>query len=264
MRVLLPLAVLGWLTQASIARAQAVDPAAATPANADAETPAAAPAVDADAEKALFERGSRDYDEGRFDDAAAAFEEAHRLYGKPGYLFNLAQVRRMQKACGPALSAYRKYLANAPPDDQRRTLALRYESEMQRCAQPAVTRPPAPVQLEAQRTVPHAPRQSPAARWMRPAGIAAVGVGAASGVAAALFQWHARHVSNEVNAPGARFTQERVDQGQRSQRIAVGLLIGAVVAGSAGTTFLLVSPAAAPGDTGAAARGPVLVYAGKF
>lgn len=56
---------------------------------------AAAPAP-ADEAKAFFQAGAQAYDNGRFDDAAQAFEEAYKLAKLPAILFSMAQAERKQ------------------------------------------------------------------------------------------------------------------------------------------------------------------------
>jgi hypothetical protein len=56
----------------------------------------AAPAPPEDRAKAFFQAGAQAYDNGRFDDAAQAFEEAYTLAKLPAILFSMAQAERKQ------------------------------------------------------------------------------------------------------------------------------------------------------------------------
>ena len=93
---------------------------------------ASAPSASADAqpvnEKAArdaFERGRVFYDAGAFDQASAAFEEAHRLSGRDQLLYNVYLAYRDANQQAKAAEALRGFLAKVPNIDNRAQLEAR-------------------------------------------------------------------------------------------------------------------------------------------
>ncbi|MGC4119387.1 MAG: PEGA domain-containing protein [Myxococcales bacterium] len=74
----------------------AAAPAPAAPASAAAATAAASSVPSEDKAKTFFQAGAQAYDNGRFDDAAQAFDEAYKLAKLPAILFSMAQAERKQ------------------------------------------------------------------------------------------------------------------------------------------------------------------------
>lgn len=61
-----------------------------------------------------YESATRKYDTGRFEDAAAEFQQVFDLIGDPALLFNIAQSYRLAQKPDKALLFYRSYLRRAP------------------------------------------------------------------------------------------------------------------------------------------------------
>ncbi len=100
---------------------------APAPARADTEEPVPVEA------KALAARGGELYGKAEYAGAIAAYKEAYVLAPAPGLLFNLAQAYRLAGNCGDAAYMYRRFLASAPPDDER-AVAQTHADSMERCA----------------------------------------------------------------------------------------------------------------------------------
>lgn len=84
----------------------ALSPAAADPpASAEASAPQLDPAARAGA---LFR-------DGRFAEAAAAFQEAYESTGDPAFLFGRAQALRRAGNCGAAIEVFEAFIAASPP-----------------------------------------------------------------------------------------------------------------------------------------------------
>lgn len=78
--------------------------------------------------KSHFRVGGTLYDEGRFREAAAEFEKAYALSGKPELLFNMYIAYRDAGLTKRAAEVLRKYLAEAPNVPDRRKLEVRLEA----------------------------------------------------------------------------------------------------------------------------------------
>src|SRR5438105_8176311 len=64
--------------------------------------------------QALYEEGQAAYRAQDYERAVRAFEAASRLSGDPVYLYNLGQALRRTGRARDALSAYQRYLQQAP------------------------------------------------------------------------------------------------------------------------------------------------------
>jgi tetratricopeptide (TPR) repeat protein len=108
--------------------------------------PASAGGLDERAVRArqLFREGSQLYDEARYEEAAARFEEAYRLSLLPALLFNIAQAYRLggPGRCATALSYYERYLHDDPTASNRQEIEELILG-MRSCAD-ATPAPPAP------------------------------------------------------------------------------------------------------------------------
>jgi tetratricopeptide (TPR) repeat protein len=98
----------------------------ATPAPAQA-TPPAATGTENQAREA-FERGRIHYDNGDFARAAAAFEEAYKLSGREGLLYNLYLAYRDANQQEKAAEALRNYLAKVEVIENRAQLESRLKA----------------------------------------------------------------------------------------------------------------------------------------
>ncbi|HEY5938541.1 MAG TPA: hypothetical protein VIU61_28010 [Kofleriaceae bacterium] len=99
--------------------------------------------------EAVYERGTKHYDLGEFDAAAAAFKEAYALLPDPTFLFNIGQAYRQANKCGDARTAYKSYLRNLPEADNRKKVE-QFLVELDACvareeARIAAMRPPPPI-----------------------------------------------------------------------------------------------------------------------
>jgi tetratricopeptide (TPR) repeat protein len=83
--------------------------------------PAAGDGVDA--YRAAVEQGTAAFKIGMYADARAAFERAYAIHPDHVLLFNIASCWRRAGDAPSAIAAYRRFLAAAPPDDTRVTLA---------------------------------------------------------------------------------------------------------------------------------------------
>src|SRR4051812_33273391 len=80
---------------------------AAGPPQAQAQAPVPG---DTNAARTHYERGTRFYDLGKYDDAVHEFEAAYEAKGDPAFLYNLAQSHRLAGHVDEALRYYRTYL----------------------------------------------------------------------------------------------------------------------------------------------------------
>lgn len=96
----------------------------------------AGPADDARARQ-LFREGDAAYAEARYDDALAAFEEAHRLSQRPRLLFNIGNALERLGKLREAAAALEKYLPHAKPSEKA-TLEKRIENLRKRAPEPEV------------------------------------------------------------------------------------------------------------------------------
>jgi len=89
----------------------------------------------------LHRRGVELFRARRYDEAAAAFREGHRLSGRPGFLYNLGLALGEKGDCAGALEHYQRFLA-AQPDTPLRATVERHLRTMRRClATPAASAP---------------------------------------------------------------------------------------------------------------------------
>ncbi len=91
---------------------------------------AAQPAMSPQA-RVQFDEGSRLYEEGRFTEAAAAFEAGFAIDPRPDFQYSLGQVYRRMGDCTKALAAYRAFLDSNPPVEA----AARARANQDRCRQ---------------------------------------------------------------------------------------------------------------------------------
>src|SRR5450432_2840056 len=103
--------------------------------------------------KQLYERATRAYDVGKYNEAIEEYQKAYEIGGDPPMLYNIAQAYRLNDQPGEALRFYRRYLQPAPSarnreDVERKIADLEKSVEEKRKAQaaatpPLVTAPPA-------------------------------------------------------------------------------------------------------------------------
>ena len=100
--------------------------------------------------KQLYERATRAYDVGKYNEAIEEYQKAYEIGGDPPMLYNIAQAYRLNDQPTEALRFYRRYLQRAPnarnrEDVERKIAELEKSVEDRRKAAAAVTPPPAPV-----------------------------------------------------------------------------------------------------------------------
>lgn len=92
-----------------------------------------------DVAREAAERGRREYNLGRWQQAIDGFEKAYQLSGDAAFLFNLGQAHRQLGHTGEALRLYRTFLREKP-DAVNRSVAEKQIKELE--AQPAAGAPP--------------------------------------------------------------------------------------------------------------------------
>jgi hypothetical protein len=83
---------------------------------------ATAHADDAADARAHYESGQKLYDQGRYDESITEYETAYRLKPHPNVLYNIAQAHERLLEYGESVKWFERYLAEAPPDAEFRTL----------------------------------------------------------------------------------------------------------------------------------------------
>ena len=97
----------------------------------------------------LYENGSILYEEGRYEDAIAAWQEAYRLSGRPLLLFNTANALERLGRYDEAMTLLQRYRAYAPAEEREtldrriRNLETRIDEQQERAVAAPVTTPPA-------------------------------------------------------------------------------------------------------------------------
>ena len=99
--------------------------------------------------KQLYEKATRAYDVGKYNEAIEEYQKAYELGGDPPMLYNIAQAYRLNDQPGEALRFYRRYLQRAPgaknrEDVERKIAELEKTVEERRKAAAAATPPPLP------------------------------------------------------------------------------------------------------------------------
>jgi tetratricopeptide (TPR) repeat protein len=145
-------------------------------------TVATAHAEDKNAAKEHWERGTRFYDIGKYDDAIKEFEAAYEAKSDPAFLYNLAQSHRLAGHTNEALRLYRTYLRYVPKAPNRGDIEDRIKELEKAAADKPATEPSTPATTPpattggtgAQPTTPSTPPATgttpPAATWPPPAG----------------------------------------------------------------------------------------------
>ena len=97
--------------------------------------------------KQLYERATRAYDVGKYNEAIEEYQKAYEIGGDPPMLYNIAQSYRLNDQPGEALRFYRRYLQRAPSarnreDVERKIADLEKTVEDRRKAAAAAAPPP--------------------------------------------------------------------------------------------------------------------------
>jgi hypothetical protein len=185
----------------------------------------------------LYHDGQRAYDQGRFEDAVAAWQRSYELSKLPALQFNLGQAYRKRAwagDCTRASDAYTRFVA-LEPRSPKRAQAEGFVRELAACAA-RETATPAPAQ-PAPHVVPAEPRRAtPKARYAGYAGLATGGVLLAIG---GYYGVRASSLADEVTkacARGCNFVDVAAKDAEgrsatRKQYVFYGLGAGAAIAG---------------------------------
>src|SRR5687768_9802487 len=126
------------LFSAIVGVAFAAEPSTAIP---EAPAPGYTPSPEDDARaRELYDNGALLYDEGRYDDAVAAWAESYRLSGRPLLLFNMANAMERLGRYEDAMTLLSRYRAFAPAED-RETLDRRIRNIEARLDELAAAQP---------------------------------------------------------------------------------------------------------------------------
>lgn len=236
--------------------------------------------------KELYESAVRNFNVGRFTEAANDFTAAYEISGREDLLFNIAQSWRQAKNYEKALFFYKSYMAafrrrgEWPPE---RELIERRMAEAEQAIAAAQSRMAAAEQAiqsahdarekqsgkepSAQprpvaRVQPAPPRPPP--RWLRPVGIALLAGGVAGLAVGGAMAGLARGAADDVQHAGGEFDRALYDKqqlGMRYDAASIGLFVagGALVVAGAVPLALsfrrharayALSPTVAPGALG--------------
>ena len=228
-------------------------------------------AQDARQERAreLYQNGAILYEEGRYDDAIAAWQEAYRLSEKPELLFNIANAQERSGHYEDALDTLSRYRAYAAADERealdRRIRNLERRAEEAAAAAPTTaaptTTPPPTAPPPVTPTPQPQPQPLPSASGPRILPVSLLTVGAVGLGAGALFGVQARAARVEASglcvtgAAGTLCGSEAADAlaRDRSRSLLADVSFGvgaAAIAGGAltlllgGETSVSVSPTA--------------------
>jgi hypothetical protein len=239
--------------------------------------------------KQLYERATRAYDVGKYNEAIEEYQKAYEIGGDPPMLYNIAQAYRLNDQPGEALRFYRRYLQRAPgarnrEDVERKIAELEKSVEEKRKAQAAATPPPmtapapvatpalaaptpvgppAPVQPAPGETGGSAPgaetRPAPGEEGSSTArkvvSWSFVGAGVLCGVGSLVEGLVARGKGNDVtnmSAAGAVYDPEIPHAGHVANNLAIGLGIAAGALGVTGVILLLTGGGSSAAEAPAA------------
>lgn len=136
------------------------------------------PAAEARARE-LYDNGAILYDEGRYEDAIAAWEEAFRLSGRPLLLYNMANAAERLGDWDRAMELLSRYRAFAPAEE-RETLDRRIRNIERRLDEARAAVTPAPPPVVTATPPPEEPeRRGRVLPWVL-GGVGVVGVGTGS------------------------------------------------------------------------------------
>jgi tetratricopeptide (TPR) repeat protein len=224
-------------------------------------------ADDVNKAREAFKRGSRLYDLQRYQEAAAAYEEAYQAKDDPALLFNIGQAYRGAKEYEKAIGAYKAYLRNLPGAPNRALVEQRIE-ELRRLAEedrksqdrpPAGTLPPStpepPPGQVTQPVVPPPASAPPRGRHNHEiTGWALLGAGAAIAVVGAALVGVAYGDAGALNNPsgGTTYSADGEDR-IKAMEISGGVLLGVGVAAAAsGVVTALIARRSSRVQAGAA------------
>ncbi len=189
-------------------------------------------AQDSDARaRELYENGAMLYEEGRYEDAIAAWEEAYDLSERAALLYNIANAYERIGDYEAALDALGRYRAFAPASE-RESLDRRLRNIESRMAESGGS----------QSSGSGPSRQAPQID-LAPVGLVALGgVGLATGVAFAARSGSAKSSLDELCVAGTCPTeaQDLLDQNRRSALVADICFVTGTLAAAGGTVLWVV------------------------
>lgn len=224
------------------------------------------PAADDARARELYENGALLYEEGRYEDAIAAWREAYRLSDRPVLLFNMANAAERIGDYDEAMRLLSRYRAYAPAEERetldRRIRNIERRLDEQRTTSPAATVAPTP-------TTPAEPARD-GVRILPVVLLGAGGLGLAGGGAFAVLALDARAdalAACTTSGDATWCTDAAADPMRRDKSWSLAADVGFVVGGLAaagGVGALLWGPQ--PVSVGAAPveGGAVVTVAGAF
>ena len=201
--------------------------------------------------EAAYKAGTELFEAGQYAEARVRFLEAHAIYPEPLLLLNIGSTFRREDNAVEALDYYKRYLAEARPDDEYRDAARKLvdeleaqiEAETAKPEPPPDPPPPGPtvvVEPEPVRDAP--PRPGRALRITGIAGVAVgailVGVGVQQGLQASSIQ---DELQGKMN--GTEWTdelQDRYDDGEAAEQRAMILGVAGGITIVAGATLYII------------------------
>lgn len=234
-----------------------------------------APDANQERAKELYQNGSLLYEEGRYEDAIVAFQEAYRLSEQPKLLYNIAQAQERLGRYQEALDTLSRYRAYAPAEERealdRRIRNLERRLEEQGGAAPVTTPAPGPTATPtpAPSPTPAPPPEQGGVRVLPIALYAVGGVGLAGGAVFALSARSAREEAAALCVTGASGTlcpdsaADALQQDRTSSLLAdVGFGVGAV--GLIGGTLTALLGGDTAFSAGVTPGGGSFLYTGSF
>ncbi|HEX6835441.1 MAG TPA: tetratricopeptide repeat protein, partial [Polyangia bacterium] len=118
--------------------------------------------TDTDAARALFRRGTAQYEQKHYREALTSFEQAKSIKPLPAFDYNIARCHEQLAEWGAAADAYERYVDDArpaPPDAAE--IRVRIDHLRQRAAPSPTTPPPSTLPPPVVATAPTLPPPSP-------------------------------------------------------------------------------------------------------
>jgi len=217
-------------------------------------------ADDVGAAREHYQKGTRAYDLGHYDEAVKEYEAAYRAKDDPALLFNIAQAYRLSGDNAAAVRAYKSFLRRVPEAPNRGEVEKRIADLQKSMAEqarpkegaaevtpapaeatPAPKPQPEPKPSERSSASAVGEKEAPSGRGLRIAGLSLLAIGAAGLVVGATFVALAKSANDDVNnPPNNRFDPSAEDRRDRYQTVdVVFFAIGGVAAAAGITLFLL-------------------------
>jgi hypothetical protein len=234
--------------------------------------------------KQLYEKATRAYDVGKYNEAIEDYQKAYEIGGDPPMLYNIAQAYRLNDQPTEALRFYRRYIQRAPSarnreDVERKIAELEKIVEERRKTAAAATPPPVttpPLTTPPKETpaptppppapnppvtatvtaTPETPAPAPAGggggRVLRIVGWSAIGVAVAAGAVATITGLMARSKGQDLTNSsnnGEVFNPDVEHSGKVLNNMAIGFGIGAGVVAVAGAVLVIVGSSGSSSET---------------